>query len=759
MRQVKAAAEQGKLPTTDQLVRSIEELQNSGSLQSASEGLSVTGKKVLLDTEKFVEDARTALRRKMPENELQNVIYYGSLAGQRAQPDVPIDAQNAAQQLMDAGARAADLAKMIVTSAEFRTLLKDISSIVQEVLRSNIEEASDEVASDPNVPESVRNAAAKTRHEVRHNDLQGAAANLTDEARGKAEEVKDRASSEVQGRKGEAQQRGYEAKYRAEDTAEATKDTAGEAVSQGASLRDTAKAVVDVVADKAEEHLPADAVNQFSETTRENAARLYQGETSTGDISANISQQARDAANDIAAKAKQQLAQTKEQLAPLKDTGRRVAEKLANMPPEKRDEVIRRVREVTRTLQSKPEFRRAFEDVLSLLRDVGTKVAVATDSAVQTIADAPTDPRDAPVSKESQLASLNAKKLIENFASGKSLDPLINSIKDFADQARSDDELQILWSDVAAFLERSFQEGSQIDNDQYKQEALKLIDRSQDALQKYDYYTQRISYEGSNFADALASDRDLRRLSADSQMLLSDLFLDERGQPTFKPELLADLAKCIPAIADKLAYLPVPRIETDDGTYHMILDNIILHTTILPKYIHLVTDTTIDATKEETNDQLKNKIVLEISNVTASARDVAWLLYKHTGLIKAGDVGLADFDITSPGLTVKVVLSPTPTATAGGPDQARILHIDQITTTLNNLSLRLHDSHHDILYKLLKPVIQAKAKKGIEDAVKNTLKDGIFKLDAQMASAAEGPQGPEPVKGLPEWGSKAYDPK
>lgn len=768
IREVTSALAEGKLPTTDQIVSGIESLQKTGSFESASQGLSTDGKKVLLDAERLVEDTRKTLKQKMPNNELQNVIYYSSVAGQQAgQSGVAYDAQSAANELVQAGARAAQLARMIVTSPEFRGVLREVNGIVQEVMRSNIRDASDEVASDPNVPERVRQGAARTRDELNQNDLQGAAQNLKGSAQVKADELKGRAKAEYQGTKQEAKETAGDVQNRARDTGDATYRAAGDTVSQGGSLRDTSHAIVDAVADKAEQHLPADTVNKVSGTTRDTAARLYQGE-SAGDIKQNIVDSARGLAQDLTQRAKEEFNNQKQQLAPLKDTGIRVAQQLSDLPQDKRDEIVRRFKAVARTLQNKPEFRAAFDDLIGLLRDLGNKAAIATDTMVQKVAEAPTNPEEIEATREAKLAALNAKQLIENFANGKSLDNLILSIRKFADEARSDNELQAFWTDLSSYITRSFKESGFTDSPDYDKQAVAIVERGRRALSKYDYHTQKIVYESSNYADALASDRATQKLASDVNSLFADLFLDERGKPTFKPELLRDLAKAVPTIADKLAYLPIPRTEIDDGTYHLIFDNIILHSTILPKYVHLVTDTTVDATKDDPNKQLANSVLLEMSNIEASARDIAWLANKHSGFWKAGDVGLADFDIKSPGLQLKLKINPNPAvqpspSTKGAAETGQYLQLETVSCTVAGLDLRLHDSHHDILYKVLKPVLNRTVKAQIEKAVENAIKDMFYKLDTQMARAAQAGsyeivEGRDPAKGLPEWGSKAFDP-
>ncbi|KAJ3041983.1 hypothetical protein HDV00_008274 [Rhizophlyctis rosea] len=596
-----------------------------------------------------------------------------------------------AQQLVQAGAKAAKLACMIVTSSEFRSTLREVSSIIQEVLRSNVENASDDLANDPNVSESVRAAAAKTCDATANNDLHGAAQQLKGEVQG--QEYKEQAKQQIQGAKEQAQ---------------------GQA--------------------QHEQHLPEDKVNKFSDVTRNTSAKLYTGEQTPGqmanDALSQLSGQAKGNAQPLTGQAKGTAQagaqQAKEQLAPLKDTAARVGQKLADMPPEERDEIIRRFKTVAKTLQNKPEFQRAFGDLTSLLCELSTKADTAADTVVEKVTDAPMDPKKLDTTEEATFAALNAKKLIENVANSRSLDPLIRSVTDFADKARSDDELTTFWTDLSSFITRSFTDPAYTHQSDYEKTAQDLVVPGRKGLSKYDYYTQKITYEASTFADALASHRATANLASEVNIAFSELSLDNRA-PTFHPELLRDLAKIAPAIADRLAC----ETEINDGIYHMTFDNIVLHSTILPEYIRVVADTTVDDARNGFKDQPNSNIYFEISHIEASARDVAWLVNKHSNFFKAGDVGLADFDIKDPGLTVRVEISASALSDYTGARSAEHSSFLPLScqVILSDLDLHLHSSDNDFLYKVAKSVMEEAFRNHVADSVKSALGDVVLKLN------------------------------
>ncbi|KAJ3016782.1 hypothetical protein HKX48_003880 [Thoreauomyces humboldtii] len=766
-RAVVGALQDGKLPTTAQAVSTIDDIKRDGTLHDAAKDMSPAGKKVLADAERILDSTRKVATETMPNNELQNAIYYGNRSASRSSAGLTGDqASSAADTLIQAGAASAQLAKQIVTSAEFRGLLTDISSLVQELVQSNIVDASDDLANDENAPDSVRQAAAKTRETVANNDLQEAGQQAANNAQGTLEQGKQAAYE----RKDQAQAQAQQVANEGQAAANNTRQTAGDSLAGGATLRDTAKNVIDTVADEAERRLPADQVNKASDAIREHGAKLHTGEESTSGLKDTALAQGQALLNQGRSAANQAASQLKDPNSQVRQTGERVARKLANLPEEKKREIVEKLKAVTRTIQSKPEFQNGIEDLLALLAPLAHQAKAVSGTAVNTVASIPNDPQQAQASKDSRLAVSNAKTLIENFADGKSLDPLVTELRGLAEDARDDDDLRVFYRDLGVYIQRTIKEPGYINQDSYTKEAEELVERGRQALDKYSYRTQNISYEAKNFAKGLANNKATSQLQSDTSTLFTDLFLDEKGNPSFKPDLLRDLTKCIPAIADKLAYLPIPRVEVDDGTYHMIFDNIILHSTILPKYIRVVTDTTIDATKTDPNDQFSNHIILEISNVEASARDIAWLFNKHSGFWKAGDVGLADFDIKKEGLSIRVKITPgseTGRLAEDTNSKGRYMHAAEVETTLHNLDLRLHDSHHDILYKLAKPMLNKTAKKQIEKAVSDSLKDIIFSLDEKLAQAA-GAVAPvggyaenKPKEGVPTstWGSEAYGAK
>ena len=67
------------------------------------------------------------------------------------------------------------------------------------------------------------------------------------------------------------------------------------------------------------------------------------------------------------------------------------------------------------------------------------------------------------------------------------------------------------------------------------------------------------------------------RFGQDWARLTKDLLFDSEGSLKFKPELWRDIRKVIlPAVIDKVGYIPIPRVEYTDDSLDLVLENLTL---------------------------------------------------------------------------------------------------------------------------------------------------------------------------------------
>jgi len=127
--QLTESFKEGKLPSTDQVTRAIEAVQNSDALQ-APQDMSPLGKKVMADFERLLDTTKKIFEEKNVGDELQNAIYYSSKATKDVTGSVtiPDDLKNKATNeasstqpiFQDAFKKTLLIPQLLVSSSEYR---------------------------------------------------------------------------------------------------------------------------------------------------------------------------------------------------------------------------------------------------------------------------------------------------------------------------------------------------------------------------------------------------------------------------------------------------------------------------------------------------------------------------------------------------------------------------------------------------------------------------------------------------------------
>lgn len=77
--------------------------------------------------------------------------------------------------------------------------------------------------------------------------------------------------------------------------------------------------------------------------------------------------------------------------------------------------------------------------------------------------------------------------------------------------------------------------------------------------------------------DQFDQDEQNKAFATSLRKLFSDLGNDEHGKPQFKPHLVRDLTEVIlPTVFEKVAYIPIPRIEYSDSQVDAVIENLVL---------------------------------------------------------------------------------------------------------------------------------------------------------------------------------------
>ncbi|KAF0378376.1 conserved fungal protein [Gigaspora margarita] len=395
------------------------------------------------------------------------------------------------------------------------------------------------------------------------------------------------------------------------------------------------------------------------------------------------------------------------------------------LSPTKRERIVNRFKSLMFEVQQSPEFQEALSDLIDVISKVSTYTQDAHAHVVET---AKGQSQDIP---SFQLAQENAKSLIENFSNNKSLDDLIDALKEMGTQVKNHEELRNYLRDLRHFVLSSLRDKEFVERTDYKEYGSRLIeDGRRILLDNYGNFTERVTYELSAFNEAIQEDQTTQQWTKDLECLVRDIFLDEKGRPTIKFELVKDFGKILSIVAEKLKFIPLPRMENYDDNYEFCFDNIVLHVSdILPKHLHISVTSDINLDREG-NDVVQNTGFFEISKLRADARNIAFYFKKKGGLIQMRDVGLVDFAVPADGMRFYMrILLDMPNADTQF-TQFRVLEAD---TKISELKIRLHDTKRDFLYTLITPLAEKRIKRQIENLITEQMKKAVAFIQEKVA--------------------------
>jgi Family of unknown function (DUF5923) len=163
--------------------------------------------------------------------------------------------------------------------------------------------------------------------------------------------------------------------------------------------------------------------------------------------------------------------------------------------------------------------------------------------------------------------------------------------------------------------------------------------------------------------------------------LTRDLLFDSEGSLKFKPALWNDIRKVVlPQLIDqvcwfihkastghtyllfsKVRFVPIPRIEYTDDSLDLVVENLTLQgRNLFPNIIEMEVHNYVKFSPFDTiTDDHDHHIKLNLHQMQADMRDVAFYYRKKTGIPKMSDSGLADVLLGGEGLNVSLLIHYT----------------------------------------------------------------------------------------------------
>ncbi|AEO69099.1 uncharacterized protein THITE_2053088 [Thermothielavioides terrestris NRRL 8126] len=665
------AFKSGKVPSNEQIDVALNSFLESKPLSNPSQKLSADGQGLVADVREVVREAKNLLLSKNDGNLLQDFIWQTQQFDHKnvSAPDVPVGKEQAQQHGNQALEGLRTLGTLLITNGQFRKLLQDATILLRDM------------ASD-----AATNAAARVRPS--QEDLAQIDAPAQDNV------WHDTPDLSKEGLKGKLQEY-YKGNPKEDAKAAAAEGTSAAHPAGSSEPQDVAALAAQ---DRAQRDGPSSGVNASGGAAAAKDA-----------LKSNVNENLDD--------------ETKEKAKSKRDEYRkRVKDYFSRkMPQERRDQTIWRLKKMVLECQQHPDYYQAIETLLDLAEEYGGHANRLAKGGSGTVKDA----RSSLVQAETDL-----KTLLERFANGTSSDDLWDSINTIYEDADRDPQLRNWFKSLNTYIRRCLKEQGYILEDDSNVQWNRLYDEGNYLLRdKYRGHTNRIADEIKFLADQFDQDPQNKAFAASLTKLFNDLGNDEDGKPTFKPHLVRDLTDVIlPAVFEKVAYIPVPRIEYSDPKFDAVIENLVLESdNFMPNLLEIYSENYMRFGRKNVAGKRKHSVDVKVAGVQMDLRDVSYYIKRKQGFPAITDTGVANFLLAGDGLTFRMKLS-----SADEHDAQRFFKIDRVDVALKHMNIKLVQSSHKLLFSVFKPLMLKVLRPGVQRALEKAIRDQAARLDGLL---------------------------
>ncbi|ORZ14879.1 hypothetical protein BCR41DRAFT_296853, partial [Lobosporangium transversale] len=497
-------------------------------------------------------------------------------------------------------------------------------------------------------------------------------------------------------------------------TNDLTQSATSTSASGGSRLQDNINRVTDKiqsVALGAKQDPTAVAQDTRQEFMDHSNATMDSARQQTQDMKQQLARQAQD----FKAQAQTRASQTQQDAINYANT---------KLPPEQRSALIERLKLVISQIQSEPQYQTAIDSIMNL-------VGIWRHRAKQPTGNISTEANKVVHDPNVEAAIVEFKVILQRWAQGYALDPIIAHIQNMWNKTLVDPELNQYVNNVSNFLTRALREPNYVTSQTINNDGSILIDEGRQLLNvKYKSDTDVIMREGQIFIEKLNTDPRSQEVSANFQKFAHDLFYDKNGKLAFKPHLFDDFRYVLlPSMMESFQFIPVPRIEYSDLKVDLVFDNMILTSTdLLPRLFEMNMNNTIRmvprGNANRSLDTNKHDFSVTIQGLEANIRDVDYYVKTKEGF-RFQDRGIADVLINKKGLDIKIMGHKTPE----DQETPSLFTIEDVKVKIHALSIKMRRSEHSFMYALAQPFIKTVVKNAIAHALETQIKETLSSGD------------------------------
>lgn len=132
-----------------------------------------------------------------------------------------------------------------------------------------------------------------------------------------------------------------------------------------------------------------------------------------------------------------------------------------------------------------------------------------------------------------------------------------------------------------------------------------------------------------------------------------------------------------------------------------------------------------------------NRVRATLANIRADSRDISFYFKKKKGVARLSDYGTTDIIVPDRGISINMVL------VTGEEDAAdvtgrtdRMFRIERADAEVHDMKVSLRATKHDLLFKVLNPIITRQVKKAVERALSERLRMLLVTIDEQVTIIA-----------------------
>ncbi|ODN78898.1 hypothetical protein L202_04426 [Cryptococcus amylolentus CBS 6039] len=713
----------GRMPDNKQIDRVLDYAIKTSPVDVSK--LSPDGRVLVDDFRDIIETLRTIVAEKNADELFQSAVwasYSGDLSRAKQDGVIPVSNDKVQEDANTAAAHIRTLITLFVTNSEARKLLQDFGIVGRDVFATAASKAADKArptqeqldAVDQEAPSNEWVGADGKRHgpnetpevqlkgpngtEVRYHpkDAPGQAS-VTDH-RGETRTAGDTYSAAQQA-KNDAQLRAQEAKGQGKGAAQSHADDLKAARDPNAPLSQQKEQVTSAANAKVDEYgnqIPDPQNQSNQDKARAKAAALRDRiPAEHRERAADYLQQGKNFFND-------------------------------EFPEERRDQFIYRLKKVVVECQGHKDYQEAMGWLLDTLENyhghakhvgtkgVGSAQAVSGDPGI-------TD------------AVTQFRVLLERFANGQSIEPILNALDQVYTDIQNDSELRSWFSTFNEYIHKVLLEPGYILDEDSDREAVALRDSGKRFFtDKYKSHQELLFDEVQVWATAFGKDPLNVRLGDDVKRFTKDLLFNSEGNLTFKPKLWNDVRTILlPLLLEQVTYVPIPRAEYSDPNIDLVIEGLVLSgPNLFPNIVHLESFNSFTFSPypkiNKGMDNQHHRFALSLSQIQADIRDVAFAFRRKSGWPRISDHGLADVVLAGKGISVDVELESVENR------RDTVFKINHIKVSIDTLKFSIRNSKHDLLYKFIKSTATGLIKKAITAAVQNAMKTSLGHLDDQL---------------------------